>query len=453
MQPPTYPNVSAVHLGEGRRVLMHFILFTLAALFSAYAITSVKLGLQSKARELLRISKELDAGNNKLTSLYKMVKEMGGITGLQELMDAATRQAAGIMGVKACSIKLLDDQKKSLEFASTYGLSVDYLSMGKLDLEKSPINRRIIEGTSYVIGTIEEKDCFQFPENVQKEGIASMLCLPLRGNNRVLGVFCIYGTEHYRFDQRDVDFFSLMSDLTGMAIERVKWDLTKSWFMAKVAHNLRSPLNAIYSMLSLVRKGYIGPVNEKQDETLGRCEVRLEHLADLIGDLLRIGRERTEMGRVGIHPTAVDAVMKPLVPFFQNQSLQKGIEIVFDIAEPVPPVMANETLIEDLFTNLVSNAIKYTPPGGRVVVRLGAENREWVYFEVSDTGIGIPEPDIPRLFTEFFRSENAKRLVEEGTGLGLVIVKETLDRLCGKIRMESREGQGTRFTCLIPQLV
>ena len=426
--------------------------FAFAVMFAAFAVTSVRASLQSKAREILRISKELDASNAKLTALYEMVKEMEAITELHRLMDTATRQAAAIMGVKACSIKLLDDQKRYLEFVSTYGLSEDYLAMGKLDLERSPINRRIVEGSPWVIGSIDEKDHFQYPENIAKEGIASMLCLPLRGSNRVLGVYCVYGREHYRFQKEDVDFFSLMSDLTGMAIERVKWDLTKSWFMAKVTHNLRSPLNAILSMVSLARKGYLGPVTERQEETLTRCEHRILTMAELIGDLLKIGRERTEMGRERLRPVAPETVLQQLIPLFQDQSLRKGLEITFDIAQPLPKVSAHEGLMEDLLMNLISNAIKYTLPGGRVKVELGVEGPDRVRLVVSDTGIGISEDDLANLFREFFRAANAKKLAEEGTGLGLAIVKEILDRLGGTIQVQSQPGEGTTFTCLLPQL-
>ncbi|MFZ2447079.1 MAG: GAF domain-containing sensor histidine kinase [Syntrophobacteraceae bacterium] len=435
------------HPGVG---LLQYLTFAAVILFSAFLTTSIRGGLRSKGHNLLEISKELETNNARLFALYEVIKEIGRPSGLQELLDSATRQAANLMGVKACAIKLLDEDKKFLEFASTYGLSEDYLSKGKFDLEKSPINREVIEGKSHVIGRIDEKDYFQYPENIEREGISSMLCLPLRGNNKILGVFCIYSRRHYLFDQRDVDFFGLMSDLTSIAIERVKWDLTKSWFMAKVTHNLRAPLGAVLSMVKLVRKGYLGPVNEKQNETLERCEVRMEMLADLISDLLRLGKERTELGKSKLRPVAADAVLRKLEPLFKDQALQKGIDMTFEIRRSELRVQAGETLLEDLFANLISNAVKYTPAGGRVEVVLGLEEDGRVRFEVSDTGIGIPEEDVPRLFSEFFRTERAKQLVEEGTGLGLVIVREILDRLGGKVHVESKEGEGTRMTCFIP---
>jgi K+-sensing histidine kinase KdpD len=439
-------------LGSKGPIPILFLTFAVAVLFSAFITTSIRMSLRSKGRNLLAISKELEASNARLVALYGMIREIGKHSSLKELLDSVTSQAANLMGVKACSIKLLDEQKKFLEFASTYGLSQDYLSKEKLDLEKSPINRAIIEGKSHIIGRIDEKDYFQYPEDIEREGISSMLCLPLHGNNITLGVFCIYSRRHYLFDQEDVDFISLMCDLTGIAIERVKWDMTKSWFMAKVAHNLRAPLGAVLSMLKLVRRRYLGTVNEKQDETLERCEIRLQLMADLISDLLRVGRERTEVGKSRLDPVAADEVLKTIQPLFTDHALQKGIHITFDICKSGLCVLASEGILEDLFANLISNAVKYTPTGGEVRVVLDLDEEDQVRFEVSDTGIGIPEEDIPRLFSEFFRTETAKQLVEEGTGLGLVIVKEIVDRLGGKVRVASKEGEGTCMTCLIPGL-
>jgi signal transduction histidine kinase len=112
--------------------------------------------------------------------------------------------------------------------------------------------------------------------------------------------------------------------------------------------------------------------------------------------------------------------------------------------------MADEKLIEELFVNLISNAIKYTPKGGLVRVSLVKESNLHVRLEVQDSGIGIPEEDRSRLFTEFFRSKNAKAFTQDGTGLGLVIVKEILDFINGRIQVESEVGKGTRFIVRLP---
>jgi signal transduction histidine kinase len=268
----------------------------------------------------------------------------------------------------------------------------------------------------------------------------------------VLGVFCVYSDVSHYFVENDVKFFSLMNDLTALSIEKLKTELNKTWFLKKAAHQLRSPSNAIYSMLKTIRKGYLGPVNRKQQETIERCEKRIEILGHVINDLLELEIKRTDISKTIMHPVDSTKIMKALVNLYQTQALEKGIDITFHIEDSLPEIMADEKLADDLFANLISNAIKYTQPGGKVKVALAKEVQHHVRFEVSDTGIGIHEEDIPHLFSEFFRTENAKVYVEEGSGLGLVIVKEILDRLKGTVSVKSKPGEWTCFTILLPSV-
>jgi signal transduction histidine kinase len=449
LQSPAFPHTLTV----GRSltdILILLAFFVAAVLITAYLTTSVRKSLWQKGRDLLRISKDLDASNAKLTALYDVVKKMGMSSDLQDLMDLATRSAASIMGVKGASIKLLDETGKKLVFASTYGLSEDYLAKGAVDIERSPINRRIIQGSYVAVGRIEESDYFQYPEDIRKEGIASMVCLSLKIEKLPLGVFCIYSDVSYHFNDSDIQFFSLVSDLTALAIETLRMEISKTWFLQKAAHQLKSPFNAIYSLMKVLRKGYMGPVTEQQQDALLRCEKRLEMLGSLVSDLLKLGIRRMSSDRT--KPRAVDAgrVLAALADLFETSASGKGVQIVFQIGDGVPQIMGDEKLLDELFSNLISNAVKYTPSGGKVSVSLDQVSSDRVQFQVSDTGIGIPEEDTARLFTEFFRAENAKALAEEGTGLGLVIVKEIVDFLGGSISVRSKVGEGTTFTCLLP---
>ena len=438
------------HTLQLRDIVVSGLVLAAMVLITAFLITSIKLSLRAKGRELLRVSKELDSGNAKLKALYQMVKEMGLCQELQAMMDSATRNAATIMGVKACSIKLLDEQRQRLRFSSTYGLSEDYVSRGSIDLAKSPINRSIIEGSYYAIGKIDQKDYFQYPEDIRKEGIASMLCLPLRVEKMVLGVLCVYSDVTHDFDDEDIDFFLLMADLTALAIEKLRSELNKTWFLEKAAHQLRSPLNAIDTMLKTLRQGFLGPTQTEQAKLIARCEQRIENLSQVIADLLDLGVKRTDLSKVTMHPVNIADVLKPLVHLYQSQVSAKNLDFSCHIEEGLPNILAQQKLMDDLLSNLISNAIKYTPAGGKVSIRVTRESSDRVLCEVADTGIGIPAEDIPRLFTEFFRSTNAKESTEEGTGLGLVIVKEILDRLRGTIAVKSKLGEGTCFSCFLP---
>ena len=449
-QPILFESYLLFHTLQPRDIVVSGLVLAAMVLITAFLITSIKLSLRAKGRELLRVSKELDSGNAKLKALYQMVKEMGLCQELQAMMDSATRNAATIMGVKACSIKLLDEQRQRLRFSSTYGLSEDYVSRGSIDLAKSPINRSIIEGSYYAIGKIDQKDYFQYPEDIRKEGIASMLCLPLRVQKMVLGVLCVYSDVTHDFDDEDIDFFLLMADLTALAIEKLRSELNKTWFLEKAAHQLRSPLNAIDTMLKTLRQGFLGPTQTEQAKLIARCEQRIENLSQVIADLLDLGVKRTDLSKVTMHPVNIADVLKPLVHLYQSQASTKNLDFSCHIEEGLPNIPAQQKLMDDLLSNLISNAIKYTPAGGKVSIRVTRESSDRVLCEVADTGIGIPAEDIPRLFTEFFRSTNAKESTEEGTGLGLVIVKEILDRLRGTIAVKSKLGEGTCFSCFLP---
>jgi two-component sensor histidine kinase/uncharacterized protein YigA (DUF484 family) len=449
-QPILFESYLLFHTLQPRDIVVSGLVLAAMVLITAFLITSIKLSLRAKGRELLRVSKELDSGNAKLKALYQMVKEMGLCQELQAMMDSATRNAATIMGVKACSIKLLDEQRQRLRFSSTYGLSEDYVSRGSIDLAKSPINRSIIEGSYYAIGKIDQKDYFQYPEDIRKEGIASMLCLPLRVEKMVLGVLCVYSDVTHDFDDEDIDFFLLMADLTALAIEKLRSELNKTWFLEKAAHQLRSPLNAIDTMLKTLRQGFLGPTQTEQAKLIARCEQRIENLSQVIADLLDLGVKRTDLSKVTMHPVNIADVLKPLVHLYQSQASTKNLDFSCHIEEGLPNIPAQQKLMDDLLSNLISNAIKYTPAGGKVSIRVTRESSDRVLCEVADTGIGIPAEDIPRLFTEFFRSTNAKESTEEGTGLGLVIVKEILDRLRGTIAVKSKLGEGTCFSCFLP---
>jgi two-component sensor histidine kinase len=438
---------------EFPQILPPLAIFIAAVFITAFLVTSLKLSLRTKGRELLRVSKELDVSNAKLTALYEMVTEMGGCAELQALMDSATQNAARIMGVKGCSIKLLDDQREKLIFASVYGLSNNYVKAKEaIDIAKSPINRKIIEGSLSAIGKIDEQDYFQYPEDIRREGIASMICLPLAVEKMVLGVFCVYSAKSYYFSEEDVKFFSLMADLTALSLENLKRELDKTWFLQKAAHQLRSPLNTVLSMLNLIRNLRCGPVTAKQEKTLNRSVKRLQILGDVVADLLKLEIRRSNLHKTALHPVAVAEILKNLKEPYRILAAEKKVAIVFHIEDCLPPILADEQLVDELFTNLISNAVKYTPPGGNVRVKLSRKNGDRVRFQVSDTGIGIASEDIPRLFTEFFRSAKAKQLVEEGTGLGLVVVKEILDRLKGTISVQSTAGEGSTFTCHLPTI-
>jgi signal transduction histidine kinase len=254
-----------------------------------------------------------------------------------------------------------------------------------------------------------------------------------------------------------VDFFRLAAGMAAIAVDNAasyesieKLVKDRSWFMMKVAHNLRAPLAAVLSILEVVREGYYGPLTAEQDEYLRRIDRRARTMLDMIRELMSLAESRRDQRTVRRDPVTPEFIAGRIQRTFQDKATEKRIAFTLSVAPGLPPMIGDPELIEQMMENLVSNAVKYTPEGGKVGVAFTQSKDNCVCIEVSDNGIGIPKADLPGLFTEFFRADNAKAVEESGTGLGLAIVKEIVDQHGGRIVCESEEGLGTIFCAYMP---
>jgi signal transduction histidine kinase len=296
---------------------------------------------------------------------------------------------------------------------------------------------------------------FQFGETLSEAHFRSVLFVPLTLEGRVIGILGAYCEKADRFAAEEVSFFRLAARLVAVAVENARayeavtsMSHERTWFMMKVAHNLRAPLAGMLSILEVVRDGYLGPINERQGEYLRRLDRRARTMLALINELMTLSRNRQRRdAESGV--TELEALARRVRRTFQDKAAEKRIGFQVSLPEELPDVRGRLETVEQMVENLVSNAIKYTPAEGSVEVRFSRANGT-VRIEVSDTGIGISAADRSKLFTEFFRAENAKAMEDVGTGLGLAIVKEIADQLGGRIFVESEEGAGTIFVVHLP---
>ena len=219
--------------------------------------------------------------------------------------------------------------------------------------------------------------------------------------------------------------------------------------MRRVAHELRAPLGAIASLLSVVSDGLTGQVPPKQLELVRRAELRLAEMLRLVNDLLTLSRSRH--GALTEHIESVDVgdVIENVAGLQRARAEAKGITLEITVPELLPPVRADSEGLIQIMSNLIAHAVKYTPDGGRVAVSAQADDSD-VVVRVRDTGIGIPKEDLDRVFDEFYRSRTAREFERIGTGLGLAIVKSIVTALSGSIEVESEVGVGTEFSVRLP---
>jgi PAS domain S-box-containing protein len=227
-------------------------------------------------------------------------------------------------------------------------------------------------------------------------------------------------------------------------------DRMKSDFVAMVSHELRSPLSAIQQQLQVMEGGMAGEVTERQRSLLSRARQRSQGLLDLINDLLDLAR--IEAGRVveRKEPLQLEPLVERTVELFQVMAKEKGLQLIREPFPPLPFVVGDGDALEEVISNLLSNAIAYTPSGGEIRVR-GGKRGAYLWVEVADTGVGIPPEAVPRIFDRFFRVKDERTRHVVGTGLGLPIAKGIMEAHLGAVEVESEPGKGSTFRILIPE--
>jgi signal transduction histidine kinase/CHASE3 domain sensor protein len=225
-------------------------------------------------------------------------------------------------------------------------------------------------------------------------------------------------------------------------------DQLKDDFVATVSHELRTPLTSMMGFLEMIREEEAGELTDEQKRYLAIVYRSSERLQRLVGDLLFVARLDANGFQLQLAPVAVDEVVHEAVESSAALARSRELELVPEI-ESTPPITADRERLAQLAGNLVSNALKFTRAGGRVVVRCFSTDGR-VVFEVEDTGVGIPEAEHDRLFQRFFRSSTAAEQAIPGTGLGLVISKAIAEAHGGTIDVESRSGVGTRVRVELP---
>jgi len=217
----------------------------------------------------------------------------------------------------------------------------------------------------------------------------------------------------------------------------------KRGVVSTVSHQLKTPLTSIRMAIHLLLEEKVGPLTEKQAELLVAANEDSDRLHTILNNLLDISRIESGKAQIDFRAVSPHSMVSEVVESFRRAAQDQGISLNPEFPDDLPEVWADVTRISHVFGNLLSNALKYTPPGGKITLSAKADE-ERVQFSVSDTGRGIPDKYLPRVFEEFFRVP--EQGTETGAGLGLAIVKEIVEAHSGTIGVESHEGKGTTFT-------
>lgn len=241
-------------------------------------------------------------------------------------------------------------------------------------------------------------------------------------------------------------FVGAQTDIT----ERKELDKSKTEFISIASHQLRTPLSSLRWYLEMLEDESMGSLNEQQKEIVSQCSESNRMMIKLVGELLSISRLELGTFELDIQKIDLGEVVKSVLAESQVLIKEKRQDVSFEILTENTEIMADEVHCRQTILNFISNAVKYTPEEGKIKIRLKDADGK-ILFEVKDNGFGIPEKEKEKIFTKFFRAQNAQKSQIDGTGLGLYIVKQIIEKMGGSVGFNSEEGKGTTFYFKIPQ--
>ena len=238
---------------------------------------------------------------------------------------------------------------------------------------------------------------------------------------------------------RDPEVLRLAAAAAGTRQRQI--ETTRREFVSNVSHELRSPLASASAMVEILESGAIDE-RETALDFVRRIRGDITRMTSLVDELLELSS--LESGQMPLHlaPVNIHDVLEEIVERFSLSASSKGVELIFNPRHGLPHVMGEQRRLEQVLTNLVENALRFTPNGGKITLKAQRET-DWVIVTVTDTGVGIPREHLPHVFERFYKVDRSRR--EQGTGLGLAISKHLVEAQGGDISATSVEGEGSEF--------
>lgn len=424
----------------------------LLSALAAHAASAIE-----NARLFALTDQALAARVEELAMMQQIDRELNATLDYQQTMevtlDWAMRRTGADVGVIAALEE--EDGQQGLRLLVSRGYPEEIVQQYQQALW--PLDRGIVGRVARTGQPELVTDVRQDPDYVAAvEGMVAQITVPIRREDRTVGIIVLETARPDRFTQEALDFVIRLADHAAIAIENARLfaavdaaNRAKTEFVSFVSHELKQPMTAIKGYTDLLVKGLAGDLTEMQRSFLEVIRSNVNRMDTMVQELLDIsriesGRLRLEIGRVSVRE-AVEEAVRMLRQ--EIEAKQQHLEVA--IAEPIPPVAADRARLVQILTNLLSNAYKYTPEGGHI--RVTAEPADGcVRFSVADTGIGIAPEDQERLFTKFFRSQDPAVRSVPGTGLGLAITKSLVELQGGRIWVQSQPGVGSTFTFTMP---
>lgn len=412
------------------------------------------------------LEQKVNDRTRQLTTLNMIATTTNRSLDLQEILENSLDKIIEVMDFQAGAIRFLEAAQGKLVLRVSRGLPPDFIQNYKEISVHEMIAGQV--ATSGRPLTIEDaKDSLHSNTPIFKLGFVSVVAIPLKSKEKVLGTLTGASRAPRHFTQQDIELLTSIGNQLGIAIENAtlysqtramvdqlkETDRFKSEFFTNISHELRTPLTSIIGYSELLLDEITEHGSAKQEEYIANIQSSGTHLLEIISNLLDLSKIRA--GKMEIHfgefsmRNHIMSCIKVVTPL----AARKGQHLESKIESGSLMINADEVKVKQVLFNLLSNAIKFTPHGGFITVE--AQSLEWqgqpaVKVSVIDTGIGLKPEDLPNIFEEFRQADSSYTREYPGTGLGLPIAKRFVDMHGGRLDVESKFGEGSRFTFYLP---
>lgn len=399
-------------------------------------------------------------------------------------LDILLQQVVSQLDVDAAVILLFNPHTQTTEYAASRGFRSNALHQTQLKLSEG-----------YEIRAVHERQTIHIPDLLEAGGEPALAMqianeefvdyygIPLIVKGEVKGVLEIYHRSRLNPNAERLGYLETLAGQAAIAIDNARLfeslqrsnteleqrvakrteelnqtnieleyaNRAKDEFLATMSHELRTPLNSILGLSESLLEQRRDPLSEHQQRSLQIIESSGRHLLELINDILDVSK--IEAGKFDYYPQiiVVDELCRASLSFVKEQATRKSITVTYEEETPVNKVYADPRRLKQILVNLLTNAVKFTPENGQVILQVRADaEQDRIQFSVIDSGIGIALEDLKQLFIPFSQVDNSLTREYEGTGLGLALVQKLTDLHGGSVDVESEVGRGSRFTINLP---
>ncbi|HVY69872.1 MAG TPA: GAF domain-containing protein [Verrucomicrobiae bacterium] len=394
-------------------------------------------------------------------SLFRVGRTINSAVGLDAALKNITRESCQLMGARMSSLLLLDDSGEWLDLHASHGAGEAYLSKPRLEVGESLVGGVIRRKKPVQVENVQTSNHYQNIEVARREGLVSLLSVPLAFGGKPLGVLNVYTSQPHTFSNEEIRILSALAELSAIAIDKarlyervvdVEEQLRQSerlsalgLLAAEVAHEIRNPLTVMKMLYHSLDLRF--PDNDPRAKDAAIMGQKMDHMNKIVEQILAFARG-TEPE---LAPVNLNQMIDELGLLVRHKLGNQNIELRCDFAENLPPILADSAQLGQAFLNLTLNAAEAMPDGGRLTIRTSLVTGEEgqppsrVSIEFKDQGVGMTAEQQRKAFTSLLNTTKIR-----GTGLGLAIVARVVEAHRGTVQVKSKPGKGTTFTVQLP---